>query len=314
MKNENSIRQFEILRLSLTENCNYSCFYCVDSNIKNKIPVKEKSLSPSEYAGMVDKINKILNLKAVRLTGGEPTLYKPLVSLVNKLKLVGIPKIHLTTNGSKLYNMIDDLCKAGLNSINISLDAMDPVKYSQISQKGKLKNVLYSVEKAIENDIKVKINCTVMRGINDTEIIPLFKYASDRGIAIRFLELMKMGHLFKGYNEYFFSEEEIINLISKEYNVTKIEREKSATSQYWTTDDNRKFGIIANESSPFCHDCNRLRLDNQGRLYGCLSVNQGFSIVGADENTIKTVLEKAITLKQKDKFVGSNLSMKAIGG
>ncbi|HEO65310.1 MAG TPA: radical SAM protein, partial [Spirochaetes bacterium] len=275
-----------------------------------------KTLEPNQFCGLVSRIHDVVNLESVRLTGGEPLLYKPVTRLVSLLRELGIPKVKLTTNGSLLAYKAKSLKDSGLEFINVSLDALDPDVFRRVTPRGHLDKVLKGIDTAIEIGLKVKINCMVMKGVNESQILPLLRFAGDRGITIRFLELMKMGYLYHDFASYLFSEEDILNEIAKGYSFVSLKRKESSTARYWETMDHIRFGIIANDSSPFCSDCNRLRLSHDGKIYGCLSVNQGFSLIESNESPLGTecILMKAMGQKQDNHFVGSPLSMKAIGG
>jgi cyclic pyranopterin phosphate synthase len=319
-------RKFNTLRLSLTNVCNLACLYCVHESdassqaflptAKEDVSNGEKTLNVDEFIKVIKSILRHTSLETVRLTGGEPTLFKDLVPLVKALKDLGIPRVVLTTNGFLLKRKAKALSEAGLDGINFSLDAIDKETFFKMSRRDKLGATLEGIDAALENGIKVKINSVVMKGVNDSEIIPLLDYAISKGVTIRFLELMKMGHLYQGHNEFFFSEEDILWTIAKKYDFQKKRRTNSSTANYWETTDGFKFGIIANESSPFCFDCNRLRLDSFGNIYGCLSDNNGISILDCldDDIVLEQRLQKALKQKQTVKFTGSDLSMKAIGG
>jgi cyclic pyranopterin phosphate synthase len=154
-----------------------------------------------------------------------------------------------------------------------------------------------------------------MKDINDNQILPLIAYCRERNITIRFLELMQMGHLHQNFQEVFFPEEQILKTISEQYSIVSIPREDNATAKYWITDDHYKIGIISNESDPFCKDCNRLRLDSYGNIFGCLSDNNAINISDciADDKDVVNHLVQALAQK-KMKFSGSKLSMLHIGG
>jgi cyclic pyranopterin phosphate synthase len=314
MITDNLDRQFETLRLSLTDNCNLSCLYC-DPSTNNKLS-NNKPLPYKQYVNAISEIHKITKLKTVRLTGGEPTLYPDIIPLIYAIKQLGIKKVSITTNAIKLANIIPELKKAGIDSINISMDAIDHSTFLEITKKDYLNKVLSGIECTINNSISIKINCTVIKNLNENQIIPILKYANKNKIVVRFLEVMQMGHLFNDFNNYLFPKQEILNTISKEYSFTELKRHKSSTATYYLTNNNITFGIIANYSSPFCHDCNRLRMDKQGVLYGCLSSKIGFPVLSTinQPDVLKSLLTKALYQKQEDKFVGSSLSMKAIGG
>ncbi|MDO1447494.1 radical SAM protein [Rhodocytophaga aerolata] len=315
-------RTFKTLRVSLTQVCNLGCVYCVDESDKladvpalASIPPNRPALTTAQFADTIRVLHEVLDLETIRLTGGEPTLYRELVPLVEAIRQMGIPAIKMTTNGSLLAQKITDLWKAGLTSLNISLDAVDPVVYNKISRRKNLHKILDGIDKAIALGISVKINCVVMKGVNDTQILPLLQFAKERNIRIRFLEVMQMGHLYENFEQHFFSERQIIETISQAYSFIELPREESATAKYFLMKDGYRFGVISNESDPFCNDCNRLRLDSYGNVYGCLSNNTAINISDQLHNPQEVTrrLQEALTQK-KLKFSGSKLSMLAIGG
>ncbi len=324
-------RQFKTLRLSLTDVCNLSCLYCVseeeEDRIRQHLPTyiegktqyvngSSEPMQLEDYLGVVGQLHKILGLETVRLTGGEPLLFKDLPDLIDGLDELGIPKIRLTTNGYLLQQFVPRIKDCNLGTINVSLDALNEDVFYEISRRRHLHRVLAGIDAALDAGFGVKLNCAVMKGVNDKEILPLMDYAHQKGITVRFLELMKMGHLHNGHNDYFFSESDILKVIGSRYDLESVPREKAATANYWRIDDDFQFGIISNESNPFCHDCNRLRLDSFGHIYGCLSSNVGITVKDCLDNydELNRRLNKALGQKQKVKFVGSNISMKAIGG
>jgi cyclic pyranopterin phosphate synthase len=257
----------------------------------------------------------MLQLETIRLTGGEPTLYRELVPLIEGIRATGIQKIKMTTNGSMLASKIGAFQQAGLTSINVSLDALDPQVYHKISRRRNLAKIIDGIEKSVQAGVGIKINCVVMKGLNDNQILPLLQFARERYISIRFLELMQMGHLYGNFEDHFFPEESILQTISRQFAFRKISREHAATAKYFVMSDGYRFGVIANESDPFCNDCNRLRLDSYGNIFGCLSSNSAINLSGCIDQPqlIRLRLQEALTHK-KMKFSGSKLSMLAIGG
>jgi GTP 3',8-cyclase len=311
-------RTFKKLRLSLNSICNFACTYCVSEEdiYSPRKAHTGKSLSAKEFAVLVSKLHSHLKLEEVRLTGGEPTLYPQLVDLIHLLKEIGIPKVALTTNGYLLSKLSKDLKRSGLDSMNISLDAIDPGIFYKMSRGKKVEKMLEGVFAARESQIPFKLNATIMKGFNEKEILPLLGFSGKLGVTIRYLELMKMGHLAGKTPENIFTEREILDSISTFYKFQELPRKKSSTANYWITEEGYCFGIIANESSPFCSDCNRLRLDSQGSMYGCLSSNHAFSIREAihSEIPLEPILYQALLKKQDYKFSGSSLGMMSIGG
>lgn len=316
--NDDLGRKFKTLRVSLINTCNLGCVYCTcgTEDVKeNHLLTKEYGLSVAELSGIISRLHNALELETVRFTGGEPLLYKDLVQIVDSVKKLGIHNLKLTTNGLLLENMAESLAEAGISSINVSLDAIDEDIFYKVSRRSGIHRILNGIDKAIACGIDVKLNSVVMKNLNKNQVLPLLNFAFSRGLKIRFLEIMAMGHLFGKADEHFFSQDEILSLISTRYQYDRMVRDNSATANYWKTNDGHVFGIVANESEPFCGDCNRLRLDSFGNIYGCLSSN--FPISAKNIQTNKEMQEKlqaAMWQKQALKFTGSSLSMLNIGG
>ncbi len=311
-------REFRTLRLSLTDVCNLACVYCVPAEaLKAKSPAANspRNLQNTQLIQLVSRLHRLLDLKVIRLTGGEPLLYRELVPLVAALSELGIPSVKMTTNGFLLEEKAVALKNAGLSSINISLDALDAETFRQISRRTNLDKILRGIDLAIELGMEVKLNSVIIRGMNEGEILPLFEFARERKIQLRFLEIMKMGHLFSGKAGPVFTEADMLKVIESRYKLTALPRKPSSTANHWITDEGYVFGIIANESSPFCTDCDRLRIDNSGNMYGCLSSNIPIKL-DADESDALWDEKFALALSHKQtlRFKGSELSMIEIGG
>lgn len=322
-------RRFEKLRVSLINDCNFACVYCVG---EETVIVDEKfigSRSPEfsvgkgseklktyDFVQLIAAMHSILNLKSIRLTGGEPLLYGELIPLIRQIKALGIDDIRMTTNAFYLKGKINDLIAAGLQAINISVDAVDPAIFARMSRNNHTERVFEGIDEAVKSGIEVKLNAVILRNTNDSQIIPLLEYSAERNIAIRYLELMKMGPIFKQQEALFYPESEILDTIRSKYDIQKLPRRDSATSRYWKTNTGARFGIIANESTPFCHDCNRLRMDSRGYFYGCLSNANGIRLTEFINDRPRLIgkLEELLAMKQKVKFQGSILSMRNIGG
>jgi len=315
-------RRFEKLRISLLNTCNFSCVYCVNEELPglNGIPVvedkKEEQLDVSEFISQIEAVHRLNPLKSIRLTGGEPLLYRNLIPLIQEIQKLGIEDIRLTTNAYYLKQKAQKLFDAGLRSVNISVDAIEPEVFNEIARFGNTSRVFEGIETAVKTGLKVKLNTVVMRGRNESQINPLLDYASQLGIQIRYLELMKMGHLYHSNNGSFFSEKEILETIQKKYTIEPLPRKQAETAHYWSASNGGTFGIIANESTPFCHDCNRLRMDSKGYFYGCLSNSHGEKLSPFLSNKEKMTekLQYLLSQKQPVKFHGSELSMRNIGG
>jgi len=303
-------RLFTSLRVSLTQNCNLACNYCTDSKSGN-FPYMDYR----EIFNDIMNLHGILNLKKIRITGGEPLLFPGLIPLLHEIRSVsGIENITLTTNGVLLKKNINKLLNAGVESINISLDSLNPSRYQYICGNNQLSAVVDSIDTALNSGLNIKINSVIMRGINDSEIKDLTAFAVDRNIVIRFIELMNIGVAKSFFQERLFTEAEILSVLKEFFVMTELDRNESSTARYWNIDEKKRVGIIANHSRPFCGDCNRLRLDSQGYIYGCLSSTSNYYIRNQNLEHLKQLLEVAMGDKQKTFFTGSNIIMKAIGG
>ncbi len=309
-------RTFRTLRVSLLSHCNLGCVYCVAGEEElREANTGGPNLGASELLEIIRRLHEQLGLETVRLTGGEPLLYSGLVSLVEGLRSMAIPGIKLTTNGSLLERKAVALKQAGLQSINVSLDAVDEVAFERMSRRNLVERVIRGIDTALEAGLDVKVNAVIMKGINDEQVLPLLEFAFRRGITIRFLEVMAMGHLYHHSERYLLSQADILRIIGERYELKPLDRESSATARYWVTDRGQRFGIIANESEPFCRDCDRLRLDSTGHIYGCLSNNHPIALDREEDELVwSDKLREALGQKQALRFTGSELSMLQIGG
>ena len=311
-------RTFRTLRVSLLQHCNLGCVYCVagEEELKQANTSHEgKALSVDELLAIISRLHGQLRLENIRLTGGEPLLYPGLATLIRGIRAAGIPSIRLTTNGFLLERQAAQLKEAGLEAVNVSIDAVDEDVFFQMSRRHSVERVIRGIDAALRAGLAVKLNTVVMKGLNDSQILPLLGMAFSRGVKLRFLEVMAMGHLHQDAGRFLVSQEEILRIVGTRYRFEPITRMPAATARYWRTDEGHVFGVIANESEPFCQDCDRLRLDSQGRIYGCLSSNHPIGLeLQEEEETWTRKLEAALEQKQPLRFIGSDLSMLRIGG
>ncbi|HMH23947.1 MAG TPA: radical SAM protein [Puia sp.] len=311
-------RNFKTLRVSLLSSCNLGCVYCIAGDGQGKElkrTVTKAQLSAGALLQLIDRLHDRLKLNTIRLTGGEPLLYKGLVEVIAGIRSIGIADIKLTTNGLLLEKLAVPMKRAGMSSINVSLDAVDEDVFFLMSKRKSADRIIRGIDAALQAGLDVKINTVVVKGMNESQVLPLLEFAFSRNIRIRFLELMAMGYLHEGGRDQLFRQDQILSLIAAHYPFTPLPRSGSATANYWQTDAGGIFGIIANESEPFCGDCNRLRLDSQGNIYGCLSSNHPIPLNMTDSATEWSgKLQLALLQKQELRFTGSDLSMLHIGG
>ena len=309
-------RNINKLRISLTEVCNMACTYCVTSLSDHKRAPDE--LSADEMLSLVRMLKEHAGIVKVRLTGGEPLLYPNLIPVVSGIREMGISSIGLTTNGQLLARKAKALVEAGLKNVNLSLDSLDPENFKRMGRVGKLRKTLEGVEACLKYGLKVKVNMVVVKGENDDEIVKMLEYGVTRGVEVRYLELMAMGPLYHKDDFKLVTMHEILEKISARYSVQPVSAESDSTSlRYWVPGG--YFGIIPNNSAPFCSTCSRLRLTSNGQLIGCLSNPTPLSIRHLldhpdPEETLQTLVKKSISYKQDAAFTGSALVMSRVGG
>ena len=269
-------RKVDYLRISVTENCNLKCIYCIDDNILNTY--KNDILSDDEIVKIATECAS-LGIKKIRITGGEPLVRKNIENLIYRLNNIKeIEEIYITTNGVLLNDKIEILKENGLTGVNISLDSLNKDRFKKLTKFDKLKEVLLSIDKALELGLKVKINTVIVDDINKDEIIDFVKLTKDKNIDIRFIELMPIGAAkkYKGI-----SNEEILNIIKNNFKNIQVENKskRSGPANYIKVNNYKgKIGFISPISNCFCEDCNRIRLTSTGFLKKCLHYNYGIDL------------------------------------
>ena len=230
--------------------------------------------------------------------------------------------VSLTTNGQLLIAKRDVIARSGLRRMNISLDTLNPLRFKHIARGGDLDTVLRGVESMLELGLKLKINMVPIRSENLSEVVLMLQYCLERGIELRFIELMRMGHLFgtNAFQANFVSMETLLDEIGQEYEFSRTEAPYDSTAARFQIPGQGIFGIIANESEPFCRTCTRLRLSSDGYLYGCLSNASRHRIsdlVGLPQHLALPKLQGLLVNALGDKklaFQGEVTVMKFIGG
>jgi len=261
------------LRISVTDHCNYKCVYCRTGNegaLYGDLPFAEYLRMASVLAG--------LGIKKIRLTGGEPLLRKGTVNFVRDLSqlrsLDGEPlEIALTTNGHLLAEMAQPLKDAGLDRVTVSMDAVDPERFARITRVSNgYVNVLAGIRAAKRAGLEpVKVNCVLLRGFNEDQIIPFGKFARDEGVVLRFIEFMPLEEDRVWSPDVVVTLDEILARMSEFRPLVEIPHERSETARRYRFDDGiGEIGIIAPVSHAFCGHCSRIRITSDGKLRTCL--------------------------------------------
>lgn len=282
---DNFNRQHDYLRISLTERCNLRCLYCM--------PEEGIQLSPQEHLLTTPEIVYLSSLfvsqgvTKIRLTGGEPTVRPdilPLMRQIGALRRHGLKELALTTNAISLHRKLDDMVAAGLTGINVSLDTLDPFQFQIMTRRKGFDAVMKSIEKTLsmksqETPLKLKINCVVMRGINDREILDFVEFGRDKDVEIRFIEYMPFDGN-KWNQQKMVPYQEMLDIIRQRYpSLQRVGGHKNDTSKTWEIPGFMgKLGFITSMTHNFCGTCNRLRITSDGNLKVCLFGNAEVSL------------------------------------
>ncbi|MFK8329424.1 GTP 3',8-cyclase MoaA [Pseudomonas sp. BJa5] len=315
-------RRFRNLRVSLTAACNYACTYCVPDG--KRLVAAQDELSAEAMARGVAYLIEAAGIERLRVTGGEPLVSPKLETFLTSVAPLGLDEISLTTNGQLLARKLPLLRAAGIRRLNVSLDTLDPDAFRRIARGGDLATVLDGMEQASAAGMKIKVNMVPLRGQNFDQVIPLLEYCLARGFELRFIELMRMGHLARDNNAFlqqFVSLEHLLQLIGERYEYLQANAPVDATALRYQIPGLGYFGVIANESVPFCRTCSRLRLSSTGWLHGCLSSSNRHYIGDLLDKprhealpALQGLLVKALGDKQPVAFSGGVTVMKIIGG
>jgi cyclic pyranopterin phosphate synthase len=261
------------LRISITDHCNYKCVYCRTGNegaLYGDLPF-------ADYLRMA-RVFASLGIKKVRLTGGEPLLRKGVVDFVRDLSGLcsadGEPlEIALTTNGHLLAEMAQPLKDAGLHRVTVSMDAVDPDRFARITRvPNGYDSVLAGIRAAKRAGLEpVKVNCVLLRGFNEDQVIPFGMFAREEGVVLRFIEFMPLEEDRVWTPDVVVRLDEILERMAEYRPLVEISHERSETARRYRFDDGvGEIGIIAPVSHPFCGHCSRVRLTSDGKIRTCL--------------------------------------------
>lgn len=322
-------REINYLRISITEHCNYRCFYCRDD--EHTPDCKQQDILNYEDIEKIIKIFAELGVTKIRLTGGEPLLRRGIIKIAKLISHVdGINDVSLSTNAHLLEKFAKKLHQNDINRVNISIDSLIPERFEKITRGGDVIEVIKGVDAAIQEGMSpVKINMVVMRGVNDDEIESMINFAITKGIDVRFIETMPIGLVgIKALNQHI-SEKDIFAKINKHLGNQLIPIDSSKTDgpahNFKIKDTNSTVGIISAVSNHFCQTCNRIRLTAKGNLILCLGQEDEISLKdavrsGLTDHEIKNIIVNAINKKpEKHEFYTvvdniRNRQMVEIGG
>jgi GTP 3',8-cyclase len=278
-------RPIRDLRISVTDRCNFRCPYCMPKEAfgpDHRFLADSRLMTRPELVTIVRAFSGV-GVEKIRLTGGEPLLRADLPAIIQEIKGLGVGDVSLTTNGWLLGRQAAALRAAGLDRLNVSVDALDEAISGRMNGLGyKVSRVLDGIDAASASGFPVKINCVVQRGVNDGEIIPLCEYFRARGHALRFIEFMDVGNTNHWALSQVVPAREIVERIAAAWPIEPVgpAYRGEVAARYRYRDGRGEIGIISSVTEPFCRDCNRARLSADGKLYTCLFASEGQDVLG----------------------------------
>ncbi len=292
-------RPLRSLRLSVTDRCNLRCHYCMPEEQYVWLPRRDL-LEFEEISRLVDVFLE-LGVENVRLTGGEPLLRRDLPELIRLLaRKPGIRDLAMTTNGILLADMAPLLFKAGLHRVTVSLDTLRRERFLAFTRRDGLQRVLTGVEAVRRAGFcRLKLDCVIVRGQNDDEMIDLLEYGKSVGAEVRFIEYMDVAGATRWAPEKVFSRAEMLERLRRHYGgVEPVPEDSPAPADRFALPDGTVFGVIASTTTPFCQSCDRSRLTADGMWYLCLYAERGTDLrgplrAGAGPEELKALILRA---------------------
>jgi GTP 3',8-cyclase len=260
-------RVHNYLRISLTDNCNLRCFYCMPEEDYDFTPASR--LMQTDEIVDISKIFVANGVNKIRLTGGEPLVRKDAASIISRLGALPV-KLTLTTNGTRLHEFADVLKDAGITSLNISLDTLQKDKFTLMTRRDNFERVKRNIDMMVSRGFHVKINVVAISGLNDNEIVDFINWTRHEPIHVRFIEFMPFSGNRWTSNKVI-TWQQILEIAGSEFDIIPIERDKHDTAKKYTVPGHEgTFAVISTMSAPFCGDCNRMRLTADGKMKNCL--------------------------------------------
>jgi len=301
-------RPLEALRISVTDRCNLRCTYCMP----RAAFANHEFLAPNRLLDF-DEIERLarlfidLGVRKIRLTGGEPLLRADLADLVWRLAVLPV-ELALSTNALLLQKQAAALREAGLQRLNISLDAIDDAVFGEINGLGvTTTNVLAGIDEARARGFTIKLNMVVQRGVNEAQVLPMARHFAARHIPLRFIEFMDVGNSNRWERAQVFSGADVLELLRGEFDLVPQPGPSADTERrYRCTRTGAQFGFVNSVTAPFCRDCNRLRLSADGKLFTCLFARTGHDLgqlvrAGAPEEEIAATI-RAVWTGREDRY------------
>jgi cyclic pyranopterin phosphate synthase len=322
-------RRVKDLRISITDRCNFRCTYCMPADGMQWLP-RDELLTYEEQARIARVCVERFGFEAIRITGGEPTLRAHLPRLIRMLAPLGAD-LALTSNGVKLPEMAHDLAAAGLRRINVSLDSLRPDTFAALTRRDDLDRVIAGIDASIDAGLDpVKINCVVIRGVNDDEVVDLAAFGRAKGVGLRFIEFMPLDAAGTWSMDQVVPAQEILDRIDVVFPLEPDPMPEAAGGAEPATrrryrDGRGDVGVIPSVTEPFCDHCDRVRVTAEGKFRTCLFALDEFDLravirSGGSDDDLAELIRSAVGTKWAGhrigqvNFVRPERSMSQIGG
>lgn len=292
-------RDHNYLRISLTDNCNLRCFYCM--------PEEDYEFTPASRLMQLDEIEAIAKIfvaqgvNKIRLTGGEPLVRKDAAKIILSLSKLPVA-LTLTTNGTRLHEYVEVLKQANIKSLNISLDTLQPDKFLLVTRRDQFKQVYDNILGLISQGFHVKVNVVVMKGMNDMEINDFIEWTKHTPVHVRFIEFMPFSGNRWTSNKVF-TWQQILEVVASKYPVERLEDQIHDTAKKYTVPGHAgTFAVISTMTAPFCSGCNRMRLTADGKMKNCLFSKEETDLLTAfrQGENILPLIQQSIGSKAKE--------------
>lgn len=255
------------LRISLTDNCNLRCFYCM--------PEEEYDFTPASRLMQKEEIEALARtfvaqgVSKIRLTGGEPLVRKDAADIIFSLSRLPV-ELTLTTNGTRVHSFVEVFREAGVRSLNISLDTLQADKFHLITRRDQFGLVKNNIQLLLDQGFHVKVNVVVMQGLNDSEILDFIAWTKDTPVHVRFIEFMPFSGNRWTSNKVV-TPQQILDTIEQRYDFLPLKGNAHDTAKKFIVPGHvGTFAVISTMTAHFCGDCNRMRLTADGKLKNCL--------------------------------------------
>ncbi|ULQ54871.1 GTP 3',8-cyclase MoaA [Flavihumibacter rivuli] len=296
---DNFNRVHNYLRISLTDNCNFRCFYCM--------PEEEYDFAPASRLMQADEIYSIAKLfveqgvNKIRLTGGEPLVRKDAAKIIRSLAQLPV-NLTITTNGSRLHEFMDLLKECRIRSLNISLDTLDRDKFLLMTRRDQFQRVHDNIHLLLREGFHVKVNMVVMKGMNEQEILDFIEWTRHDPVHVRFIEFMPFSGNRWTSNKVF-TWQEMLELAGTTYDILPLAAEPNDTAKkYQVPGHQGTFAVISTMSNNFCGTCNRIRLTADGKMKNCLFSASETDLLNPLRNgeDILPLIQQTIKAKKKE--------------